>query len=460
MDAWSEKIMIVLGVAVTKNGRIFLSCGMFYQRRNIQEAFIITIDNSTENTSHFQIDTRISRKFDLLAFIFTLAIVIYHSDAELKQYYSSSTFQPAMSSVYGHLAGMAMSFFFLKTGYFLYLNADINNIGHKLKRRIKNVFVPFLIWNTAYFLGGLLIHGIKDSIGTVLYRYTFDPYDAPLWYLPAILALAFLAPLILLCKNSWIRIIIGIAVAGVSVAISGYGFLQKINEDILPELVVWIKRLCNYMPSYILGAFAGLRKLNPSTQKKGVRVFAAIVFIYLVCGWIITIIKSNCIFLNDIGVLSFFDGARMLQIPSGIQALLVTVSFWFLLGDDLCRHVPKYNQNLDFKNAPDHNTGSGRNHDSINDSKHDSASGLFAANNAFIIYAIHGLVIVIMSAIIRRLSGILLSDTDTFLNISHAMCMILPAFTTVCVLVLVSIIVIVLRRMKLEGVLRLISGGR
>lgn len=367
-------------------------------------------------------DEKVSNKFNLLGFYFTLAIVIYHADIALRQSYADSVFQSPLSSLYGYFACLAMAFFFMKTGYFLYLNADNNSIGGKLKRRVRTIIVPFLIWNTLYFLLGLLIHGVKDDLGTMVYRYTFDPYDPPLWYLPAIFALAMFAPLILLCKNRWIQMIIGLGVAVLAVAVSANGLLWNAPFAVPENMVTWITRLCNYLPSYILGACAGIWSINLSSKKKIVRVIVGSVFGYLLCGRILGILNGSVALLNGARILSFFDGARMLGIPGGIQYLIAVVCLWYLLRDDTGVKNPK---------------------------------GGF---DSFLIYATHGLVIFVMTFVVTSMIGRLQNnDSAVFGNF---LCLILPAVTTAVVCVCVRLAVVILRRTRLEKVVKLLSGGR
>ena len=135
-----------------------------------------------------------SEKLRVLSFIFTIAIVGYHSNIIIGDLYTSSVLNTITANTWELLANVAMSFFFMTSGFLLYNCATEKSIYEKLVRRIRTVVIPFIIWNSIYFAFSILQNGLRGSVWHLLYRFSFDPYDGPLWYLFAITLLSVFSP--------------------------------------------------------------------------------------------------------------------------------------------------------------------------------------------------------------------------------------------------------------------------
>lgn len=103
----------------------------------------------------------------------------------------------------GHVA---MGFFFMMSGYLLYLNADSpTDMVKKMKRRMYSLLLPVVIWNTLTLVYEILLHfaGVLPaqwSVMTVVNGYTFRMFCGVLWYLLALMLLMLPSPLIIRLK--------------------------------------------------------------------------------------------------------------------------------------------------------------------------------------------------------------------------------------------------------------------
>lgn len=218
-----------------------------------------------------------SIKISVFSFVCTCVIVAYHTELNCYKLLSvSASALGTLQELFEYIACIAMSFFFLKSGFLLYRNATGANIKDKLKRRLHTLLLPFLIWNIPGFLqdvfSAVILKAETDlSIGNILLKLSLFPYNGPLWYMFAILVLSCLAPMILKLKKR--RIAFACAVGGavaLSVLIYGFQGLRFIFDmsDANRTYFVWTERFCRYLPCYIAGALLGMLQDERALQIK------------------------------------------------------------------------------------------------------------------------------------------------------------------------------------------------
>lgn len=92
-----------------------------------------------------------------LNLLMTLAIILYHS----KNHYQLWVVENQVSSktvslFYGFddmLGGIALSYFFMVSGFLLYKGINsLEDCLSKIKRRVFSLVVPFVLWNTIWFV--------------------------------------------------------------------------------------------------------------------------------------------------------------------------------------------------------------------------------------------------------------------------------------------------------------------
>lgn len=240
-----------------------------------------------------------SIKMNVFSFIAAFIIVIYHARPIFyKMLTVSDLTQDTLADCYGYIACIAMSFFFLKSGFLLYRNADKTNIGEKLKRRVHTLVIPFLIWNFFAFVqqfvnAVILKNGTEFSARAIPLHFTLFPYNGALWYMFVIIVLSCFAPIVLKYKRHKGLIAFAAAVNIVlSVFIYGFKGLNVFfdTSNSFQTYFNWIQRFFRYLPCYIAGALLGMyggdRHIQAKVSNKG-RFLLAIASCLLSLIWIV-----------------------------------------------------------------------------------------------------------------------------------------------------------------------------
>ena len=148
-------------------------------------------------------------KITWFSFLFSILVVWVHS-ANGELFLGQSPylgrvvgFQRFLGNTVGQIA---VPGFFLMSGYLFYRNFIWERLGEKWTSRIRSLLVPFLVWNTIYYLGyviGSRLPGVSDIMGKgeipfgwyaavdAVLHYT---YNYVFWYLYQLILLTVLAP--------------------------------------------------------------------------------------------------------------------------------------------------------------------------------------------------------------------------------------------------------------------------
>lgn len=336
-----------------------------------------------------------SIKKTILSYGFTLAIVCYHANIAFEGCFNAPELKTVIDNIWEYLANIAMAFFFMSSGFLLYNKADSSNITKKLSRRIYSIVIPFLVWNTLYYILSVLQNGFCDDIATVIYRFTFYPYDGPLWYLFAITMLSLVAPLVLRTKDSqWLKIFIIVLCV---FAVTTYS-CQLLTKKFDHHFASWVERLCRYFPSYTLGAAVALYR-NDLVDRVHLRV-CGFPFVLGSGWWIVA-------------------GGHVPNIVKWAILFIMPVLIWSI--DAQFTEVPGW------------------------------------MRNSFIIYAIHRLALILISAFVAKLDLAGRVPGPTALNIVYV---ILPFLSCCLIWLFVDVFVKGIRKLHLEQGLALLNGGR
>ena len=166
-----------------------------------------------------------------------------------------------ISSAVNQLAVLAMSYFFTVSGFLLFSGLTFGKISLKIKKRIRTLLIPYLIWqmiSTVYLAAAGNPYSIQRWIGPV-FLFQFWPPNGALWYVYAIFLLACCSYLILpILKNPKIGAVI-VAVC----FFACYKLYYSANPAVHGILSYgYIGNTIIYFPAYILGAYAGLQSDN------------------------------------------------------------------------------------------------------------------------------------------------------------------------------------------------------
>lgn len=156
-------------------------------------------------------EAQFRNKIIWFSFAFSLLVVWVHSyNAEL---YLGLTME--MAAVYRaeHRIGdwigqIAVPGFFMISGYLFYRDFTWESLKGKWMRRIRSVLVPFILWNTIYYLGyviGSRLPWVTDVVGKGIVPFTLPAlvdaiihytYNYVFWYLFQLILLILLAPVL------------------------------------------------------------------------------------------------------------------------------------------------------------------------------------------------------------------------------------------------------------------------
>lgn len=184
----------------------------------------------------------------------TLLIVIFHLQGILGNLGpADSAVLSAFKQHFQVVVTLGMAHFFIISGFLLYYHADEGNIQSKLKRRIKSLLVPFLLWNVIIALRQFVTDGgvfPAQSLKELLLGFSFNPFDGPLWYVFWLLILMLAAPLLMKRKKTVA------ALAIISFVISAFNLYPASLQGWVG--FYWIRRAVFYLPCYFEGAFLAL----------------------------------------------------------------------------------------------------------------------------------------------------------------------------------------------------------
>lgn len=185
-------------------------------------------------------------KVTWFSFLFSLLVVWVHSyNAEL---YLGLTMDMARIYRIEHFIGdgigqIAVPGFFMISGYLFYRGFTWDQLKSKWMRRIRSVLVPFILWNTIYYLGyviGSRLPWMTDVVGKGVVGFTLPAlvdavlhytYNYVFWYLYQLILLILLAPVLYpVLKCRWSRIAL---LGGLWILVALDLDLPIINEDAL-----------------------------------------------------------------------------------------------------------------------------------------------------------------------------------------------------------------------------------
>ncbi|MBL4931153.1 acyltransferase family protein [Clostridium paridis] len=181
------------------------------------------------------------------------------------------------------IARIAVPFFFITTGYFIY--EKYSKEGYLIKY-LKRILIYYLGFSLAY--GVILFNFIKqrnNSIELIVKDILFDGISPSLWYLPAlILSIAVVA---LFLRKNWVKSLIILSIIVYAIGLLGdtyYGFIlgtpfEKIVSAYNSVFVRTRNGLCFGVPFITLGVIINKYKLNEKIKKAAVFILlSAVIF--------------------------------------------------------------------------------------------------------------------------------------------------------------------------------------
>lgn len=151
-------------------------------------------------------DTAFFHKTRLLSFLAAVSVVYIHAENWAQFGFSEGTNAYALEWRIIGLMAWAVPYFFMLSAFLFYRNFTWNVLLQKWRRRIPSLLVPYLAWNTIYFLLFAVLPRIPAiaaainaapaelTISSVLSGILLHTYDGMMWYLRILILLTLAAP--------------------------------------------------------------------------------------------------------------------------------------------------------------------------------------------------------------------------------------------------------------------------
>lgn len=157
-------------------------------------------------------------ELDIVRCVGNYLIVLMHAGAALQYCKVGGLEVDFWTFICGCTTQMALPALFLISGFLLFKNYSISCYSNKLKRRVRRLLVPYVIWNVTfvvfYLLCGKFIPRLSIRVASFgldsfsgafskILDLTVHPIDGPLWFLRTLFVLSIVSPLFyLLVKSS------------------------------------------------------------------------------------------------------------------------------------------------------------------------------------------------------------------------------------------------------------------
>lgn len=152
-------------------------------------------------------DSRFWNKKIVVSYLLSIEVFWIHCSSFVNYDYSNS-FVRFCSDLFGKtINNMAVPLFFILSGMAFYRDYTGKNYLQKLRRRIKSLVIPFLLWNTINMLFQILVstffsqffvgrEKIEITLSNVLLGIFHYEYNRPFWFVFALIIFAIAAPVI------------------------------------------------------------------------------------------------------------------------------------------------------------------------------------------------------------------------------------------------------------------------
>lgn len=203
-------------------------------------------------------DKSFSRKITFFNFIYSLIVLMYHANANI--HFSNIIVTESLWDTLFYKIDFLFSFsdgtyfFMLLSAFLLYRDLSKENLISKLKKRVRTLLVPWLLWNV---IGMISYHDFDKGIVYLLSNFFTSRFCEQLWFVEALLVLLLFSPLFM----RLLKIKVAREISLICLFVMGYfgfPFVQEMNIFPSERFQLEILRALRHVPIYCLGAYLGL----------------------------------------------------------------------------------------------------------------------------------------------------------------------------------------------------------
>lgn len=271
----------------------------------------------------------------LSSFLIMMVVYLHGYYLEGEKYPISSYIQTMIG---GGICGVANYMFFLISGYLFFLNVNgFCNITKKISKRVRSLFVPYILWNSIFvlwylvlytmpsvvtrFVNGTIINELKNSsISEQLYLIFIKPAAFHLWFLRDLMVLVLSSPII------W--------------------YATKKNRIALPLIMViagiFVEQF-NFWAMFVIGGLISSQRNNLNVlTRKLMKAFPLCLIIFLTAAIVyplnIVYLKHFAFIISLTGIIVIWCLYDILKIDANKYRSILGFSFFIY-----CFHMPFFN---------------------------------------------------------------------------------------------------------------------
>ena len=200
----------------------------------------------------------LSEKIPVISFLMMIAVMLYHCESPDNALAVSELDLKLNTIIDGFATGaiswLCMSWFFAITAFLLFRNLSFQNLGTKMKTRVRTLLVPYLLWQIIYIIK-LLLQGqyleAEMVFGQVFLLRIWPPLQA-FWYIYTVFlfALLFTPILLVLFRNKRVGWF-----ATLALIVLLYAFWNKLFFG--NGYYHYTGNIKTHFPAYVIGAYCG-----------------------------------------------------------------------------------------------------------------------------------------------------------------------------------------------------------
>ena len=150
------------------------------------------------------VNKELRENIPVISFLMMIEVIQYHCESPDPSL-AVSALDMKLSNIVtdfvnGVPCGLCMSWFFSITAFLLFRNLSFQNLGSKLKARVKTLLVPYILWQIIYLVKSILQGNswtVADAFGQIFLLRLWPPLGA-FWYVYAVFLLSLLSPILLI----------------------------------------------------------------------------------------------------------------------------------------------------------------------------------------------------------------------------------------------------------------------